>query len=184
MRAFKPSFLVGVPAVWELIRKGISTKVASSGLVKSTLFNVAYSIKNYLGPTSDNSLGRLVDKVVFGPVKAATGGRLQIGVCAGAPISKETQDFLSTTMCIIIQGWGLTESTAFSAAVTPDFYSPGVVGLPMPSCEIKLVDFEEAGYYSSNTPPQGEIWIRGPSVSKGYCELSPSLPSQLVWSLG
>lgn len=181
MRAFKPTFLVAVPAVWELIRKGISTKVASSGIIKSTLFNVAYSIKNYLGgPNSDKYLSQLIDKVIFGPVKAATGGRLKIGVCAGAPISKETQEFLSTTMCIIIQGWGLTESTAFSAAVIPEYYSTGVVGLPMPSCEIKLVDFEEAGYFSNNFPPQGEIWIRGPSVSKGYCKfsfLSLSLPT-------
>ena len=44
----------------------------------------------------------------------------------------------------------------------------GVVGLPMPSVEIKLVDVPEAGYSTKNNPPNGEIWIRGPSICKGY----------------
>lgn len=222
MRAFKPTFLVGVPAVWELIRKGLLTrpfcsptirnrtnwnlyltvsgiqsKAASSGLVKSTLFNTALTVKKLVG--SNNLLGMLIDHVVFGPVKAAVGGNLKYGVCGGAPISRETQEFLSASLCMVIQGYGMTwvdgspliscvsstseavfwttnlisndgsESSAFSAALPPDFYQHGVVGIPMPSTEIKLVDFEEASYFSSNNPPQGEILIRGPSVSSGYC---------------
>lgn len=45
---------------------------------------------------------------------------------------------------------------------------PGVVGVPVPSTESKLVDYPEANYFSTNNPPQGEIWIRGPAISKGY----------------
>lgn len=64
---------------------------------------------------------------------------------------------------------GMTESTALTTVLTPEFFQYGSVGVPVPSCEIKLVDFAEAGYFSSNTRPQGEVWIRGPSVSYGYC---------------
>lgn len=63
----------------------------------------------------------------------------------------------------------MTESTALTTVMTPEFFQYGSVGVPVPSCEIKLVDFAEAGYFSTNTRPQGEVWIRGPSVSKGYC---------------
>ena len=58
------------------------------------------------------------------------------------------------------------------AILPPDFHRYGAVGIPVPSCEIKLVDVEEANYFSSNTVPQGEILIRGPSVTKGYCTCS------------
>lgn len=54
------------------------------------------------------------------------------------------------------------------AILPPDFHQYGIVGVPVPSCEIKLVDVPEANYFSSNTSPQGEILIRGPSISKGY----------------
>lgn len=63
----------------------------------------------------------------------------------------------------------MTESTALSCILHPDFFQYGPVGVPVPSCEIKLVDFEEAGYFSANSPPQGEIWIRGNSITTGYC---------------
>ena len=50
----------------------------------------------------------------------------------------------------------------------PEFMQYGVVGVPVPSVEIKLLDVAEAGYKSTNNPPQGEVLIRGPSVIKGY----------------
>jgi long-subunit acyl-CoA synthetase (AMP-forming) len=53
--------------------------------------------------------------------------------------------------------------------LTPEFFGYETVGCLMPSIESKLVDVEDAGYFVSNNPPQGEIWIRGNSVAKGYC---------------
>lgn len=62
----------------------------------------------------------------------------------------------------------MTESCAMAAILPPDFYQTGSVGIPVPSTEIKLVDVPEMNYFSSNTTPQGEVWLRGPSITTGY----------------
>ena len=62
----------------------------------------------------------------------------------------------------------MTESCGMCTIMPPECFSYGPVGLVMPSVEIKLKDVPEAGYLSTNNPPQGEVLIRGPSVIKGY----------------
>ncbi|SCZ97936.1 BZ3500_MvSof-1268-A1-R1_Chr3-3g06468 [Microbotryum saponariae] len=167
IRAFKPTIMCGVPAVWELIRKGIMAKVKAGGGVKQKLFNYAVNAKKAAGPGTLTA--RIADAVVFKPVKQGTGGALKYIINGGASVSKETQQFLSTALCdTMIQGYGMTETCALSFILPPSLLQSGVVGVPCPSIEAKLVDFEEAGYFSTNSPPQGEVWIRGPTVTKGY----------------
>ena len=62
----------------------------------------------------------------------------------------------------------MTETSAMCAVLPPDIMQYGTVGLPAPSVEIKFLDVPEAGYLSTNNPPQGEILVRGPSVISGY----------------
>jgi long-chain acyl-CoA synthetase len=62
----------------------------------------------------------------------------------------------------------MTESCGMCAILPPELIRYDCVGLPVPSTEIKLLDVQDAGYFSTNTPPQGEVCIRGPSVTKGY----------------
>ena len=54
------------------------------------------------------------------------------------------------------------------AIMTPESFEYGSVGVPMPCAEVKLVDVADAGYFANNKPSQGEIWLRGPSITKGY----------------
>ncbi|GAA5904425.1 hypothetical protein JCM6882_008906 [Rhodosporidiobolus microsporus] len=167
IRTLQPTIMVGVPAVWETIRKGIVSKVRAAGALKSKVFDLAVSAKRFGGRGS--MLGNAADAIVFNAVKQGTGGKLKYALSGGAPISKETQEFLTIALVMIIQGYGMTESTAMCCLLPPEFHQYHTVGCPVPSNEIKLVDVEEAGYKSTNTPnPQGEIWIRGPSVTKGY----------------
>lgn len=65
-------------------------------------------------------------------------------------------------------GYGMTESCGMCAILPPELHQYNSVGLPVPSLEVKLLDCPDMGYTSQNTPPQGEICVRGPSVTKGY----------------
>jgi len=62
----------------------------------------------------------------------------------------------------------MTETCGMCTILPPDFMRYGCVGLPSPSIEIKFLDVPDAGYLATNDPPQGEILLRGPSVTSGY----------------
>ncbi|KII90246.1 hypothetical protein PLICRDRAFT_40448 [Plicaturopsis crispa FD-325 SS-3] len=164
IRAFGPSIMVGVPAVWETIRKGILSKVNAGGTIKKGVFSGALVVKKAGVP----GLSQFVDSAVFATVRQATGGRLRIALSGGAALSRETQEFLTTALVTMLQGYGMTESCGMCAILPPELLQPDCVGLPMPSIEVKLLDVPEAGYLTSSDIPQGEVCIRGPSVTKGY----------------
>ena len=167
IREFKPTILVGVPAVWESVKKGIITKVnAGSPLVKN-LFWAALSAKGFLMSTGLPGTA-VLDAVVFKKIKDATGGRLRLCMNGGGPIAKETQRFISMAITPMVGGYGLTETTAMGALCDPMHWTDSALGDIPSSIEIKLVDFADAGYYSTNNPPQGEIWIRGDAVMENY----------------
>ncbi|KZP33141.1 long-chain-fatty-acid-CoA-ligase [Athelia psychrophila] len=161
---FMPSIMVGVPAVWETIRKGILSKIGASGVVARSVFRGAYEVKKANVP----GLAPLADSVVLSKVKAATGGRLRLALSGGAALSRETQEFLSVALVTMLQGYGMTESCGMCAITPPEMRPYGSVGLPVPCIEIKLLDVKEAGYFANGTTPQGEVCIRGPSVTKEY----------------
>jgi long-chain acyl-CoA synthetase len=190
-----------VPAVWELIRKGILGKVDSSGGLKKAIFNWALSAKQTAHQYHIPGLAGLTDAIVFNQVRQQTGGRLKIVFNGGGAVSKSTQQFLGTALVMMIQGehgailsrcpehgvdipgYGLTETTAMATILNPGWYQVGVVGGPVPAAEIKLLDAPEAGYFSTNDPPQGEILVRGPAIFKGYYK-RPDLDKEAFTSDG
>lgn len=169
IREFRPTILVGVPAVWESVKKGIIAKVNQGSFVVKNLFWGALAAKGFLMSTGLPGTA-ILDAVVFKKIKDATGGRLRLCMNGGGPIAKDTQRFISLAITPMIGGYGLTETTAMGALTDPLHWTDDALGDIPSSIEIKLVDFPDAGYYSTNQRPQGEIWIRGDSVFKGYYE--------------
>jgi long-chain acyl-CoA synthetase len=111
IREFKPTILVGVPAVWESVKKGIVAKVSHSSFIVKSMFWGAMSLKPYLLATGLPGVG-ILDGIVFSKIKDATGGRLRICMNGGGPVAKETQQFISTAITPMISGYGLTETSA------------------------------------------------------------------------
>ncbi|KAI9678276.1 MAG: long-chain fatty acid-CoA ligase [Caeruleum heppii] len=167
IREFRPTLLVGVPAVWESVKKGIVGKVSQGSPIVKSLFWGAMSAKSFLMWSGLPGAG-ILDAVVFKKIKDATGGRLRICMNGGGPISKETQRFISMAITPMISGYGLTETVGMGALMDPLEWTVDSLGAIPASIEIKLVDFPDAGYYAKSNPPQGEIWIRGDPVMEGY----------------
>jgi long-chain acyl-CoA synthetase len=168
IREFRPTVLVGVPAVWESVKKSIIAKVNSGSPIVKNLFWAAYWAKSNLLHYGLPGVG-VLDAIIFKKVKEATGGRLRLCMNGGGPVAKETQRFISIAITPMINGYGLTETTAMGALMDPFEWTDEALG-NIPGCiEVKLVDFPDAGYYATNKPnPQGEIWIRGASVMDAY----------------
>ncbi|KAB8304223.1 hypothetical protein EYC80_003641 [Monilinia laxa] len=147
-------------------KKGVIANVNKGGPLIRSLFWSAFYTKRFLS-RSGLPGSNLLDTIVFNKVKRATGGKLRFCLNGAGPISQQTQEFISLAITPMISGYGSTEISAMGAICDP--LSFNLQAGDIPACiEIKLVDFPDAGYFSTNSPPQGEIWIRGPNVMGEY----------------
>lgn len=110
IREFQPTILVGVPAVFEQLKKGILGKVQAGGFITQKVFWGAFAAKSFLLSSGLPGAG-VLDNLVFNKVKDATGGKLRITMNGGGPLSDETNHFCSTAIVPCIGGYGLTETT-------------------------------------------------------------------------
>ncbi|CAM1501802.1 Fc.00g037860.m01.CDS01 [Cosmosporella sp. VM-42] len=168
MRTFKPTVMVGVPQVWETIKKGVMSKLDTSSPVLKALFWGAFNFKTFM---SKNRLpgATILDSIVFSKVRELTGGRLRFTMNGASGIADGTKHFLSLVLAPMLTGYGLTETCANGALGSPLEYSSTAIG-PIPSAiEIKLVSIPELGYSTETAPAQGEILMRGlPVMTKYY----------------
>ena len=109
IREFQPTIMVGVPQVWESVKKGVIGKVNASNPVVKNMFWGAMSAKSMMTSTGMPGVG-ILDQVVFNKLKEATGGKLRICLSGGGPIAKDTLRFISMAITPMISGYGLTET--------------------------------------------------------------------------
>ncbi|KAE8679695.1 Long chain acyl-CoA synthetase 9 [Hibiscus syriacus] len=170
----KPTLMAAVPAILDRVRDGVLKKIDDMGGLAKKLFYFAY--KRRLQAIEGSWFGAwglekwFWDVIVFEKVRSALGGRIRIMLSGGAPLSGNSQHFINICMgAPVCQGYGLTETCAGTAFTEWDDTSVGRVGPPVPSCYIKLVNWAEGGYTTSDKPmPRGEIVIGGYSVTSGY----------------
>lgn len=164
IREFKPNIMVGVPAVWETVRKGILSKIQELPAFTQKVFWTAFKAKARFADNGWNL--PLVDNLIFKKIKEATGGELKIILCGGAAISYDTQRFLQTLLCPLVIGYGLTETCANACLMTPESLAYGTQGELTHAVTAKLVDVTDAGYLAKNN--QGELYLKGDSLAREY----------------
>ena len=111
IREFAPTIMVGVPGVWELVKKGIVSKVEASNPIIRNMFWGAVSLKSALLSSGLHGAS-ILDHLFFRKIRESTCGKLRITVNGGGPVSKDTQRFLSVCLTPMINGYGLTETCA------------------------------------------------------------------------
>mmetsp|Transcript_14576 Transcript_14576/g.32847 ORF Transcript_14576/g.32847 Transcript_14576/m.32847 type:complete len:730 (+) Transcript_14576:162-2351(+) len=181
MEFYRPSLLVGVPKIWDTIRKGVQGFIKKSPPLAQAVINTAIAWRSFA--ISNGFDTPLLNATIFKKIKQKVGGELQLGLSGGGPLSTESQNFIRVAFgTTLLQGYGLTESCGTVSAQALDDMRGGVQGFPLPSTQIKLVSTPEITdkgglpYLSTDRVDvdgtkvwgRGEILIKGMNVSKGY----------------
>lgn len=160
----KPTILIAVPRFYEKMLEKIQEKVRNSSKIKQVIFRWAVNIgrrwaarKTASGQTPPflSLQYRLADLLVFRKIKARMGGLLRFCISGGAPLSKEIGEFFYASGIMILEGYGLTETSPVITANQPDHFRFGTVGRLLPGVEVRIAE-------------DGEILARGPNIMKGY----------------
>jgi long-chain acyl-CoA synthetase len=164
MAEVRPTVMCSVPRLYEKMYARVHEKVASDPPLRQKIFRWAVGVgremfRHQIDRTTPGLLLRaqfaLADKLVFSKIKERTGGRLKLFVSGGAPLAREIAEFFGAAGLLILEGYGLTETSPVITVNRPDAIKPGSVGLPIKDVEVKIA-------------PDGEILTRGPHVMKGY----------------
>ncbi|XP_010255021.1 PREDICTED: long chain acyl-CoA synthetase 2 isoform X2 [Nelumbo nucifera] len=168
----KPTIFCGVPRVFDRIYTGMMDKISSGGVLKKTLFQLAYNykLKNLKSGLKQDSAAPLFDTLIFDKSKQALGGRVRIIISGAAPLPSHVEEFLRVTSCsVLVQGYGLTESCAGCfTSIANEFSMMGTVGVPLTTIEARLESVPEMGYDALSSVPRGEICLRGITLFSGY----------------
>jgi long-chain acyl-CoA synthetase len=164
---FRPTFLLAVPRVFEKVYSSAQQQAAASK-AKSRIFQaaadtaVAWSMaRDAAGGAAAGSglaLGlrhALFDRLVYSKLRAAVGGQVKFAVSGGAPLGERLSHFFRGAGITVLEGYGLTETSAAASVNRPSRNKIGTVGLPLPGVAVRIDD-------------DGEILLRGPNIFPGY----------------
>jgi long-chain acyl-CoA synthetase len=163
-REAQPSYAVCVPRVFEKIHAKIMSEVKTSPAWKRKLFAWAMNAGGECAALRRCGLPVpellkmkcvLADKLVFGKIRAAFGGRVEFLVSGGAPLAKELAEFFHAVGILIIEGWGATEGTTPYSINTPREFRFGSVGKALPGVRVRIA-------------ADGELEVKGPNIFQGY----------------
>jgi len=168
----KPTIVCVVPLVLDSVYKGIRANVSKRSEFFRLLVDLCYKYRlKWIRLGHDTPI---MNQVIFNKFKAILGGKLRILLSGGAPLAPDAHDFCRTCLGItLLQGYGLTETTATACIPDGSDLSTGRVGAPLQDVDIKLVNWEEGGYtVSDQQGARGEIIIGGGHVAKEYYKMA------------
>ncbi|MEU8553734.1 AMP-dependent synthetase/ligase [Streptomyces anthocyanicus] len=169
----QPTYMAAVPRIFEKVYNGVAAKARAGGGVKYKIFQWAAGIaREYAKVTQDNfkrtgtasapaglrTKHAVADRLVYAKIREAFGGRLRACVSGSAALAPEIGYFFAGAGIHILEGYGLTESSAASFVNPGEAYRTGTVGKPLPGTEVRIAD-------------DGEILLRGPGIMEGYHKL-------------
>jgi long-chain acyl-CoA synthetase len=162
MQSFKPNFLLAVPRVFEKVYNSAEQKAEAGGkgkiFRKAAYTAIAYSkaLDTKKGPSLGLKIQHgLFDKLVYKKLRAAMGGRVGYAISGGGPLGARLGHFYRAIGLTVLEGYGLTETTAPVSIGRPDRLKIGKVGLMLPGTGIKIAE-------------DGEILLRGNNILRGY----------------
>ncbi len=159
----RPTVVTAVPRLVERVYYRLMKRVDASPVWKQLLFRSAFkSGRSYREELRTGRLSlwnalrfRVADQLVFRQIRERLGGRIRFLVSGGAALSPELAEFFEIAGIIIVEGYGMTESSPVISFNRLENYRFGTVGQPIPGVEVKIAS-------------DGEILVRGPNVMKGY----------------
>ncbi len=161
----QPTVMGSVPRLYERVYARVQATVEAGSPTRQRIFHWAAGLgakkyANHLEGKANspwlNVQLRVADRLVFGKIRARTGGRVRYFVTGSAPLAREIGEFFYATGMLVLEGYGLTETSPFVSINRPDDFVFGTVGRPAPGSEVKI------------DPETGEILVRGPQIMQGY----------------
>ncbi|MGW0815928.1 AMP-dependent synthetase/ligase [Streptomyces viridiviolaceus] len=181
----QPTYMAAVPRIFEKVYNGVAAKARAGGAAKYKIFQWAAEVaREYAKVTQDNfkrtgtrtapfglsTKHKVADALVYAKIREAFGGRLRACVSGSAALAPEIGYFFAGAGIHILEGYGLTESSAASFVNPGEAYRTGTVGKPLPGTEVRIAD-------------DGEILLRGPGIMEGYHKL-PEKTAEVLESDG
>ncbi len=159
-----PTFMAAAPRIFEKVRGRVVTLAEEDGGLRLRIFRWAMGVGRRVsrlqraGKTPGAVLKAqhaVADRLVFTRLRARFGGRLRFLVSGSAALSQDVAEFFHAAGILVLEGYGLTETSAGTFVNRPDHYKFGTVGLPFPGTDVRIAD-------------DGEVLLRGPGVMSGY----------------
>src|SRR5215218_600152 len=160
----KPSYFPSVPRIFEKIYTAATSAMEKEGGLKKAIFDWAIKVgaKMRQAERSGRKPGFLLqrsydfaDKKVLSKIRGLFGGNIRLAVSGAAPINPEILRFFDAAGVLVLEGWGMTETSTAATISSPEDFKIGTIGKPFPGCEVKIAD-------------DGEILVKGPNVFQGY----------------
>ena len=171
----RPTFMAGAPRIFEKVHNRVVASVEAEGGIKATLFARAFAIGRKWSAAQQQgrkpglalSVAHVgADKLVLSKLRDRFGGRIRLFVSGSAPLSREVAEWFHAAGMLIVEGYGMTETSAATTVNLPGRYRFGTVGPALPGTELRIAE-------------DGELLVRGPGVMRGYHGLAEATAETL-----